>query len=322
MDKSENKRAVIVGIFLLLGLLILVAGVFTLGGQQKRFVKSVKVEAIFDDVQGLKVGNNVWFSGVKIGTVKSIEFFGGSEVRVLLNIEEAAHPYIRKDAKAKISSEGLIGNRIIVIYDGTPSAPQIAEGGRLGVDHALTTDEMMATLQENNKNLLDITNDFKLLSLKIVKGKGTAGAFLTDSLMGEQFKSIVANMQLASANTNKVSAAVVQLTSKINSKGALANELLTDTTIFRDLKIAAAQLKEATSSATGITENLRKTSERLNANDNALGVLLNDPVSATTIKTTLTNLESSSKKLDESMEALQHNFLLRGFFKKKEKDGN
>jgi phospholipid/cholesterol/gamma-HCH transport system substrate-binding protein len=37
------------------------------------------------------------------------------------------------------------------------------------------------------------------------------------------------------------------------------------------------------------------------------------------LKTTLDNLQSASKKLDEDLEALQHNFLFRGFFRKKAK---
>jgi len=48
-------------------------------------------------------------------------------------------------------------------------------------------------------------------------------------------------------------------------------------------------------------------------------MLLNDEQSAEKIKSTLQNLQSASKKLDEDLEALQHNFLLRRFFKKKAK---
>jgi phospholipid/cholesterol/gamma-HCH transport system substrate-binding protein len=57
-------------------LVIFVLGVFTLGSQKKSFVKSFTVDVIFNDIQGLKAGNNVWFSGVKIGTIKKIQFSG------------------------------------------------------------------------------------------------------------------------------------------------------------------------------------------------------------------------------------------------------
>lgn len=117
--KAENKRSVIVGIFVFIGIAILVTGVLTLGGQQKKFVKAIELRAVFDDIGGLQTGNNIWFSGVKIGTVKKINFYGESQVEVLMNVEEEVVEFIRKDSKATLSSDGLIGNKIIVIYGGT-----------------------------------------------------------------------------------------------------------------------------------------------------------------------------------------------------------
>ena len=122
MSTATNKRSVIVGIFISIGIIIFLVGVFTLGGQQKTFSPSVTITALFDDVSGLQQGNNVWFSGVKIGTVKKISFFGNSQVKVLMHIDKKAQDFIRKDAKAKIGSDGLIGNKIIVVYGGTQTA--------------------------------------------------------------------------------------------------------------------------------------------------------------------------------------------------------
>src|SRR5688500_15084950 len=167
MKQSNNKRAVIVGIFIFLGLAILIAGVLTLGGQQNTFQKKITVKAIFDDVGGLQTGNNVWFSGVKIGTVKKMTFNGSSQVEVIMNIEKKAQQYVRKNAKAKISSEGFIGNKLVVIYGGSMQAQPVEEEDVLGVEKGLSTDEMMATFQENNKNLLDITSNFKLISKRV-----------------------------------------------------------------------------------------------------------------------------------------------------------
>ena len=74
MEAKKNKRAVMVGLFVAIGIIIFLAGIFTLGGQQKAFVRTVSVTAVFDDVSGLQQGNNVWFSGVKVGTVKRLNF--------------------------------------------------------------------------------------------------------------------------------------------------------------------------------------------------------------------------------------------------------
>jgi phospholipid/cholesterol/gamma-HCH transport system substrate-binding protein len=78
--RNDNKKSVIVGVFVLIGIIIFIAGVLTMGGQQKKFVRSIKLNAVFDDIGGLQTGNNVWFSGVKIGTVRKINFYGESQV--------------------------------------------------------------------------------------------------------------------------------------------------------------------------------------------------------------------------------------------------
>ena len=44
-----------------------------------------------------------------------IAFYGNSQVEVILNVEEKAQPHIRKDSKARISTDGLVGNKIVII---------------------------------------------------------------------------------------------------------------------------------------------------------------------------------------------------------------
>src|ERR1700743_2830488 len=104
MATADNKRAIVVGVFLALGLIIFILGVFTLGGQQKSFAKSIKISAVFDDVSGLKKGNDVWFSGVKVGSITSIRFVGTSQVDVQMKIDQATQQYIHNNAGVKISS--------------------------------------------------------------------------------------------------------------------------------------------------------------------------------------------------------------------------
>ncbi|MDB5154408.1 MAG: transporter permease, partial [Mucilaginibacter sp.] len=106
---------------------------------------------------------------------------------------------------------------------------------------------------------------------------------------------------------------------KINTKGGLADNLLTDTATFNKIRASVAQLQKTVSSASALTENLNTASKKLTTTDNAIGVLLNDPKGAAQVQTTLNNLQQSSVKLNDDLEAAQHNFLLRNFFKKKAK---
>ncbi len=319
MNSAENKRSVIVGIFVLLAILIFVAAILTLGGQQKRFIQSIHISTVFDDVEGLKPGNNVWFSGVKIGNVKEIKFYGTSQVEVIMNIEESTQKYIRKDAKARISSESLIGNQIIEILDGSQQAPAVENGSVLQSVTNLNTDDIMRTLQENNENFVQITGNLKQLTSQLSQGKGTMGALMMDTTLAENFVAMVGNLQQTSANTVRMSAALNQFSSKLNTNGGLADELLTDTTVFNKLQASVAQLQQATAAATQMATSLQEASGKLNGQNSAVGVLLNDKEFANQLQSTMQNLETGTQKLDKNMEALQHNFLLRGFFKKENK---
>ena len=320
MQVTDNRRKITVGIFIFIGLVIFVLGIFTRGSQKKAFIKSFSITVVLEDIQGLKAGDNVWFSGVKIGTIKKIKFYGTSQVQVFMNIEEQAQKYIHKDASASISSDGLIGNKIIVIDGGTPKFPFIEDGDRIKVNTTLSTDEIMKTLQVNNKNLVDITTNFKTLSANLVAGKGTAGALLSDEEMARDFRNIVSNLQNTTVAANKMAAELNAFSRTLNTKEGLANKMLTDTVIFARLRSSVNEFQEAAKSASALTENLNNAAGRLNQTDNAAGLLLNDEQTAEQLRRIMQNLEGSSQKLDENLKALQSNFLFRGYFKKKAKE--
>nr|WP_207420498.1 MlaD family protein [Pedobacter sp. SYSU D00873] len=320
MEATETRRKITVGIFIFIGLLIFILGVFTLGSQKKAFVKSFLVKVVFDDIQGLKAGDNVWFSGVKIGTIKKIQFYGTSQVEVTMNIEENAHQYIRKDAAASIGSDGLIGNKIIVIDGGNPRVPAIEDGDRIRVNKTLSTDEMMKTLQVNNRNLVDITSDFKTISSNLASGKGTAGALLSDEEMAKNLKSIVANLQRTTIATNKMAAELRTFSHSLNNKQGLVNNLVSDTVIFNRLRNSSYEFQQAAQSANAITSNLNTASAKLNDPNAPAGLLLNDQQTTEQLRRIIQNLESSSYNLNEDLKALQSNFLFRGYFKRKARE--
>jgi phospholipid/cholesterol/gamma-HCH transport system substrate-binding protein len=319
MATAENRKAIIVGVFLSLGLVIFILGVFTLGGQQKSFDKSIHISAVFDDVAGLKKGNDIWFSGVKVGTISAIKFVGISQVNVLMKVDQNTQQYIHRNSGVRIGSDGLIGNKIIVIDGGSPQAPVVQDGDILQAEKLLSTDDMLKTLQQNNQNLLAITTDFKLLSHKILQGKGTVGTLLADSLMGVQLRNSMRNLEAATASAARLATQLNDFSGKLNTKGGFADKLLTDTATFNRIKGAITQLQQAAANASVLTNNLNKASNKLNTTDNALGILLNDPKGAAQVQSTLNNLQQSSVKLNEDLEAAQSNFLLKGFFKKKAK---
>jgi len=319
MKPIQNKRAVIVGIFILVALAIFMGALITLGKQKKTFTKGILVKAVFDNVNGLQAGNNIWFSGVKVGTVKKLELTNNAKVVVDMTIDKRSKDFIHEDAKAKISSDGLIGNKIVVLYGGTPAASSIKANDILQVETALSTEEMMNSLQENNKNLLAITGDFKTISRRLANGEGTVGRLLTDDKFMDQLQATAGTLQKASSNIQALSSNMAEYTAKLQTKGVLANDLVSDTTIFKSLRSSVAQIQEASDNAKELTNNLKTVTQKINDSTNTVGVLLHDQQTADNFRATIENLQSGTQKFDEDMEALQHNFLFRGFFRKKAK---
>jgi len=317
MSSKANKRAIIVGMFVFLGIIFLIAGIMLIGDLHKTFTRKIVVSTVFDDVNGLQAGNNIWFSGVKVGTVNSMNFIGKSQVKVFMKIDQKSKQYIRKDAKVKISSDGLIGNKIIVIYGGTAQAAAVEDGDSLFVDKTWTTEDMMNTLQENNKNILEITADFKTISKKIAAGEGSIGKLLANDSLYNSIQLTLNTLHEASVNAKQLTVSLNEYGKKLNQKGNLANDLVTDTIIFSTVKAVVIQLKEVSSSAAEMVDKLKSD---MNSTDTPIGVLLTDEQSAKALKSTIANLDSSSQKLNEDLEAVQHNYFLRGYFKDKEKE--
>lgn len=319
--EQQNKHGVKLGIFIFIGLTFFIVGVLAIGNINKTFTKTATVKTVFTEVNGLQPGDNVWFSGVKVGTVKEMRFLPNAGVEVTMKIESKSQEFIPKDSKAKISSDGLIGNKIIVIYGGNPTAGHIVDGSTFSIEETTSTEDMMNMLQENNKNVLAITNDFKVISKRIADGEGTLGKFMTDDAIYENLNSTINTLKTASQNTVQLTDAINDFTTKLNAEGGLANDLATDTTVFNSIQKTVAQLNAIAGTAQQVADNLQTTTSDINTNKNSpAGVLLHDEEAAASLRASIIALESSTKKLNESMDALQHNFLLRGFFKKKEKE--
>lgn len=322
----KNNRPVIVGIFIIIGIAILIVTIFTLGGQKKTFSKTFNIHAVFNDVGGLMTGGNVWFCGVKIGTIKEMIFSENDQVEVTMSIENKVQSHIHKNAFAKIGSDGLIGNKIVIIYGGDSSFSPIEKNNYLAVEKSFSTDDMLETLQANNKNLLEITQRFKNISKKIDSGNGSLSILLNDGSMAKKMNSTiehlsktVSNFKTASLTSNNILNDIKNFSEKINRPGNSINDLVIDTVIYRKLKGTIFQLRNAADTFAVFSNNLKKASEQLNQKNNTVGAFLNDSIMIESIKITLKNLETSSQKLDEDLEALQHNIFLRGFFRKKEK---
>ena len=318
MSEINVRKRLAVGLFISIGLAILIVAVFTIGGQHKAFVKSIRLHIIFDNVQGLQPGNNIWLSGMKVGTVKSIGFYGNSQVAVVLNVEKQAQPHIRKDSKARITTDGLVGNKIVVIDGGSEQAPIVADNDSLQSEHLAGTQELMNTLQASNSNLLEITGNLKTISKKLTESQGTLGQLINDPAIADRLRGSIDNLRNATAGSEAMIANLKDFSERLRQPGGLANQLATDTTIFSHLRGAVTRLDEAAAQVHDFSTSLQTAGAGLNDKNAPIGMLLHDEDAADNLQRTLKNLRVSSQELSEDLEAIQHHWLLRGFFKKKD----
>jgi phospholipid/cholesterol/gamma-HCH transport system substrate-binding protein len=167
----------------------------------------------------------------------------------------------------------------------------------------------MNTLQQNNLNILAITK-------KLANGEGTIGKLLKSDSIYNSIAATANSLQTASAKAQILIASLANFSAKMNKDGTLANDLVTDTIVFNSMKASVLKLQNIADTTTAFVNNLKVASENTKS---PVGILMHDEQTGANLKTTISNLESSSKKLDQNLEALQHSFLLRKYFKKEEK---
>jgi phospholipid/cholesterol/gamma-HCH transport system substrate-binding protein len=222
--EAHSKFKTRLGIFVLAGLAILVIAIFYIGRQKHMFNPVFKISSMFRNISGLEIGNNVRFSGINVGTVDNIQIINDTTVVVDVIIDKDVQRFVKTDCFFTISSEGLIGDKIINITQGSSDAKTVTDGQFLNSVEPVETDAILGSLKVTGENAEIISDQLAQILYKINSGKGT------------------------------------------------------------------------------------------------FGMLINDSTMATNINTTIHNLKSSSKGLDENMEAAKHNILFRGYFKKKQKE--
>lgn len=314
---SGRRNVSVVGFFIVIGILIFIAAIFVVGGQLSLFEKTTDITARFTNVSGLLSGDNVWLSGVKVGTVKHMDFNKDGSVSVLMRIENDFVPFIHRDAFAKIGSDGLVGNRIVVLEGGSQQAPCIRNGDQLKVITPLSNEVILSTLQKNNLNLVEITQSLKKVSKSLSEGNGTVGKLLSEEGAYEDLTKALSTLAEASNHINLVAKNLQSYSSGFHSKGSFANDLVTDTAVFAQLRLSGQKMAE-TFNATGIAaQNLALATEKLNAGNNTLNTLLSDSTMSNKLRSAISNMENSSKKLNETLTALQQSIFFRRYFRKK-----
>jgi phospholipid/cholesterol/gamma-HCH transport system substrate-binding protein len=201
MPKEKNYKWKL-GFFAVAALIIAVSAIYYIGKQKNKFGSVLHINALFNSVSGLKIGSNVRFGGIDIGTVDGIGLVTDTSVLVQMIIQKGVQKFIKKDAKASIGSEGLMGDKVIVITPGNLGQSMVLEGDSLATLHPIETDAIMASLKTSADNAAVITTNLADISTRISSGKGALGKLLHDTTLSTNISATMKNLKNSSAGLN------------------------------------------------------------------------------------------------------------------------
>jgi phospholipid/cholesterol/gamma-HCH transport system substrate-binding protein len=286
-NKKTLSNNIRLGMFISAGILLFIAAIYFVGEKQQLFRSTFRVSGVFSDVAGLQAGNNVRLSGVNVGTVENIVLISDTSVRVGIVIDESIRKFIKKDAIAIIGSEGLMGNKILIINPGTGGKEEIENNDIIETVQPINLDNILLSLKTTVDNTSDITSDLAIITNNVQSGKGTIGRLVMDKAWRENFESTFINLKDGSEVFKKV--------------------------MEQDVDDILLQLRVTIDHTSNMMDDLAKITSRIEAGDGTIGKLLMDKSFGENMDSTLTNLKDGSAGLKSLMDKAKTSWLLWGF---------
>lgn len=310
------------GTFVLAGLLFLVLLLYMIGKNKNLFGPSFILKTRFENVQGLVPGNNVRFAGIEVGTVKRINIISDTVIEVVMAVEDKMEKVIRRNAIVSIGSDGLMGNKVINISPARSQAPLVAKGEVLDSYKPVSTDDMFQTLSATNQDVAVIASQLKT-TMQRINNSAALWAILNDESLPQNLRTSFSNVQLATARAALMANDLHSIISSVkNGKGSVG-AVLTDTAFAKNLNDAIIKIKgvgdRADELVVALNSVIADVQQDVSSGKGTVNALLKDSSMVTKISSSLDNIQKGTDAFSQNMEALKHNFLFRGYFRKQEK---
>ena len=316
MSKSTSQK-IRVGVFVFIGTIILVVALYFIGSRQHIFTKNIQLHAVFENVSGLQIGNNVRYSGINVGTVTKIEMKEVGKIIIQMSVEQNASYFIKKDAIASINSDGLVGSMVVNISPGQEQQElTVVSGDTIKSYSSASTEAMLKTLNKTNENAALLTADLLKITNQILEGKSTMGMLMNDTILAKDIHQTIVELRKTSEGANLAMSEINSIISKINYDESAASVILSDTAAADQVRNIFTNLETSTEEVNVMTKNLEEYITELKTGKGALNHFTQDEDFVREVDSTMIQIKEASEKLNQNMEALQHNFFFRGFFKK------
>lgn len=309
----KNTLETRLGLFVALAM---VAAVFLLDivGGIERFQRGYHLNALFNTVQELKIGDRVKMAGVEVGRVEKITLDEeNNKVKVTMKLKRDA--VVRTDSTATVKFTGLLGQNFVAVTFGAPKSPRAEDGTTIKTEEQHDLSEIMqkidnvATGVENLtksftgdtiNNLLGPLTDFlkankgpltatianlNAVSSQISQGKGTVGKLIYDETLYASALASVTNLQDAAAEIRTTIADARNVIDQVNSGEGTVGKLLKDDTLYRETTTAMV--------------NAREILQKVNQGQGSVGKLINDQEFYRNAKLTLQKLDKATEGLED-----------------------
>lgn len=307
------------GLFVMAGVLFLIVTLYMIGKNRNLFGSTFTLKAVVNNVNGLVPGNNVRFKGIDVGTVKSIMLHDDSSIYVTLTIDNKMKNFIKQNAVASISTDGLMGNKMLNINSVSGEAPAVKEGSLIHSVKPVETDEMLRTLSVTNNNLERITYNLRQITAKL-NSSNSLWNLLSDSVVSQDIKLAIRDFRHAGSNTADLTSNAKKLVSRYDQGEGLAETIFTDSTLSQRLNHSLTKIQEASEKTADMMENLESVIAELKQGEGTAGLILADTTLRNILLRSADNVEEGTFRFNENMEAMRSNFLFKGYFKEQEKE--
>jgi phospholipid/cholesterol/gamma-HCH transport system substrate-binding protein len=245
MNKEAESTSKL-GIFITIGLVLFIGIIYFIGKQKNLFGETCHLRSQFKNVSGLKVGNNVRFSGINVGTIEAIDLLTDSTVVVDIIIKKEIQPFIKTNAKASISSDGLMGDKILIISSGGFCKTAIKENDQISSKNAIEVEEMMMSMKSSLDNIALISKDLTVFTGKMNSGNGALSKLISDEEFSNSLKFTLQNLQSSSND-------FARFANKMNDKKGALSKLMNDEKFGKTLDSTMANLQAGSK---GLSENM------------------------------------------------------------------
>jgi len=203
MDTHTPKFKVRLGLFVIIGIVIFALAIFIIGKQKNLFDPVFSLTTRFNNVSGLQVGNTVRFSGINVGTVDKIRIINDTTVQVNMMIKRDVQKFIKIDSEAGIGSEGIIGDRLVILTNGGANSKTVKDGQVLASFEPVETDEIMQSLQITAGNAAIASEEVAEILYKINNGDGTLGKLINDESIADNIDQTIVNLKRSTKGLNE-----------------------------------------------------------------------------------------------------------------------